>query len=82
MAELAPPRVEPVAWEHLEPDPTRTVCQYKGEASYYRVRESDVRLWTYPHPDPEAAAIAGLLAVAGEMPGVDIVVDGTHEEHR
>jgi uncharacterized protein (DUF427 family) len=78
----APPRwyIPPgdVAWARLEPDPARTTCQYKGEASYFRVRDSDVRLWTYRHPDPEAAAIAGHLA-AGEHPGVHITVDGTPE---
>ena len=68
-----------VAWAHLEPDPARTTCQYKGEATYFRVRDSDVRLWTYRHPDPEAAAIAGHLAAAGEDPGVHITVDGVPE---
>lgn len=69
-----------VAWDRLDPDPTRTVCQYKGEASYYRVRGTDVRLWSYPHPDPEAALLAGLLATAGEHPDVEITVDGNPEE--
>lgn len=41
---------------------------------------SDVKLWTYRHPDPEAAAIAGHLAAAGEQPGVHVTVDGTPEE--
>jgi uncharacterized protein (DUF427 family) len=68
-----------VAWAQLEPDPTRTTCQYKGEASYFLVRGSDIRLWTYRHPDPEAAAIAGHVAAAGEHPGVRIIVDGTPE---
>jgi hypothetical protein len=31
-------------------------------------------------PDPEAAAIAGHLAAAGEQPGVHVTVDGTPEE--
>jgi uncharacterized protein (DUF427 family) len=78
----APPRwyIPPgdVAWAQLEPDPARTTCQYKGEATYFRVRGSDVRLWTYRHPDPEAAAIAGHLAAA-EHPGVHIIVDGIPE---
>ncbi|MFY9652663.1 hypothetical protein [Trebonia sp.] len=34
---------------------------------------------TYRHPDPEAAAIAGHLAAAGEHLGVHITVDGTLE---
>jgi uncharacterized protein (DUF427 family) len=67
-----------VAWARLDPVPARTTCQYKGEASYFRVRDSDVELWTYRHPDPEAAAIAGHLAAAGQ-PGVQIIVDGIPE---
>ena len=35
-------------------------------------------LWTYRHPDPEAAAIAGHVAAAGQ-PGVQIIVDGIPE---
>ena len=68
-----------VVWAQLEPVPARTACQYKGEASYFRVRNSDVRLWAYRYPDPEVAAIAGHVAAAGEHPGVHITVDGTPE---
>jgi uncharacterized protein (DUF427 family) len=68
-----------VAWAQLEPDPARTTCQYKGEATYFRVRDSHVRLWTYRHPDPEAAAIADHVAAAGEHPGVHITIDGVPE---
>jgi uncharacterized protein (DUF427 family) len=48
------------------------------EASYFRVRDGDAELWTYRHPDPEAAAIAGHVATA-EQPGVQIIVDGIPE---
>jgi uncharacterized protein (DUF427 family) len=41
--------------------------------------DRDVRLWTYRHPDPEAAAIASHLAAAAEHPGVLVTVDGTPE---
>ena len=68
-----------VVWAQLEPVPARTACQYKGEASYFRVRNSDVRLWAYRYPDPEVAAIAGHVAAAGEHPRVHITVDGTPE---
>jgi uncharacterized protein (DUF427 family) len=78
----APPRwylpPSDVAWERLEPLPARTTRQYKGEASYFRVRGSDAGLWTYRHPDPEAAAIAGHVAAAGQ-PGVQVIVDGAQE---
>jgi len=67
-----------VAWALLEPSPARTTCQYKGEASYFRVRDSDAELWTYRHPDHEDAAIAGHVAAAGK-PGVQIIVDGIPE---
>jgi uncharacterized protein (DUF427 family) len=71
-----------VAWEQLAPEATQTICQYKGEASYFRVVGTNVRLWSYEHADPEVAAIAGMLAIAGEEPGVRIIVDGTVEVHR
>jgi uncharacterized protein (DUF427 family) len=71
-----------VVWERLAPDPTCTICQYKGEARYYRVEGTAVQLWSYPHPDPEATGIAGMLAIAGETRGVAIYVDDTLEVHR
>jgi uncharacterized protein (DUF427 family) len=70
-----------VAWERLVADPARTVCQYKGVASYYRVDGTDVRLWSYQHPDPDVAAISGMLAAAAETPGVEIIVDRTPQQH-
>ena len=51
-----------IAWQHLEPNPATTLCQYKGEATYWRVLGTEVRLWSYQHPDPEVAPIAGHLA--------------------
>jgi len=41
-----------VAWAQLEPVPTRTTCQHKGEATYFRVPDSQVQLWTYRIPTP------------------------------
>ena len=35
-----------------------------------------LRVWSYRYPEAGLAIIAGHLAVAGELPGVDIVVDG------
>jgi uncharacterized protein (DUF427 family) len=71
-----------VSWDVLETDAARTICQYKGEATYFRVRGTDTRAWTYRYPEPGLAAIAGHVAVAGEEPGVDIVVDGHVEVYR
>lgn len=69
-------------WELFEADATRTICQYKGEAAYWKVRGTDVRAWTYRYPEAGLSVIAGHLALAGEAAGVDIVVDGHVENAR
>ncbi len=47
----------------LEASGTRTVCPYKGTASYWTVRIGDRTLadavWSYPQADGDAAAISG-----------------------
>jgi uncharacterized protein (DUF427 family) len=72
-----------VAFEHLEPSSTRTLCPYKGVTSdYWSVRvgppaEQAVYpdlAWTYHYPLPAVGQIAGLVAFYNEK--VDIVVDG------
>jgi uncharacterized protein (DUF427 family) len=51
----------------LERTTTQTYCPYKGDASYYTVRtpggrtEADL-IWTYEHPYPSVAEIAGHVA--------------------
>jgi len=51
----------------LERTTTQTYCPYKGDASYYTVHtpggrtETDV-IWTYEHPYPSVAEIAGHVA--------------------
>ena len=50
----------------LERTTTQTYCPYKGDASYYTVNapggtEADV-IWTYEHPYPSVAEIAGHVA--------------------
>ncbi len=50
----------------LERTATQTYCPYKGDASYYTVNtpggtETDV-IWTYEHPYPAVAEIAGHVA--------------------
>src|SRR5487761_527647 len=47
----------------LERTTTQSYCPYKGDASYYTVKtpdgsETDV-IWTYEHPYPSVAEIAG-----------------------
>jgi uncharacterized protein (DUF427 family) len=70
-----------IAWQHLVPDATRTECPYKGQASYWRVDGSEVTLWSYQNPDPAVAGITGMLAIAAETPGVEILVDGRSAAH-
>ena len=50
----------------LERTTTQSYCPYKGDASYYTVKtpdgsETDV-IWTYEHPYPSVAEIAGHVA--------------------
>ena len=50
----------------LEPSDTRTVCQYKGTASYWSVRAGDRKLadavWSYPQAEGDSAAVSGYLS--------------------
>ncbi|MGA8251258.1 MAG: DUF427 domain-containing protein [Mycobacterium sp.] len=68
-----------VAFEHLEPSSTQTLCPYKGTTSgYWSVRAGDTvhpdLAWTYHYPLPAVAPIAGLVAFYNEK--LDIIVDG------
>jgi uncharacterized protein (DUF427 family) len=49
--------------ELLSPTETRTVCPYKGSATYWTVRAGDRELtdavWGYPDPLPESGRLAG-----------------------
>jgi uncharacterized protein (DUF427 family) len=62
----------------LERTTTQTYCPYKGDASYYTVntpdgsKETDV-IWTYEHPYPSVAEIAGHVAFYPDR--AEIVVD-------
>jgi uncharacterized protein (DUF427 family) len=51
----------------LERTTTQSYCPYKGDASYYTVSAPDGRtekdvIWTYEHPYPAVAEIAGHVA--------------------
>jgi uncharacterized protein (DUF427 family) len=73
-----------VAFEHLEPSGTQTLCPYKGVTSqYWSVRvgqrvadtaHSDLA-WTYDTPLTAVSPIANLVAFYNEK--LDITVDGT-----
>lgn len=62
---------------------TRTACPYKGVTSRYwsvvtpEGRHDDLA-WSYDHPAPAVARIAGLIAFYDER--VDVVVDGVRQE--
>ncbi len=68
-----------VAFEHLEPTATQTLCPYKGvTSSYWSVRVGDTvhadLAWSYETPLAAVAPIANLVAFYNEK--VDITVDG------
>jgi uncharacterized protein (DUF427 family) len=50
----------------LEESPTRTVCPWKGQASYYSVvvdgQRNEDAAWYYPEPSEAAREIAGRVA--------------------
>jgi uncharacterized protein (DUF427 family) len=70
------PREDVVA--ELVPTSTRSMCPYKGVASWWSVRVGDRvvedLVWSYPDPIPENPRIAGLMCFYNEK--VDLVVDG------
>ncbi|WP_431237264.1 DUF427 domain-containing protein [Mycolicibacterium aichiense] len=68
-----------VAFEHLEPSDTQSLCPYKGVTSgYWSVRVGDTLhpdlAWTYNTPLPAVAPIANMIAFYNEK--LDISVDG------
>lgn len=68
-----------VAFEHLEPSDTQTLCPYKGVTSgYWSVRVGDAvhpdLAWTYHSPLPAVAPITSMVAFYNEK--LDITVDG------
>ena len=68
-----------VAFEHLVPSDTQTLCPYKGTTTgYWSVRVGDDLhadlAWAYDYPLPAVAAIAGLVSFYNEK--VDVAVDG------
>ena len=52
--------------EHFAPSATRTVCPWKGTASYYTVQAGEKTnldaAWYYPEPKPGAEQVAGRVA--------------------
>ncbi len=55
-----------IQMQYLSPTTRRSVCEWKGQATYYTLSVGEARVvdvaWSYPHPTPAFAAIAGYLA--------------------
>ena len=65
---------ESVRWDHLHATRMRSLCSWKGVASYYTVRvdggEDRNAAWTYRHPSPLARRIKNHVAFWN---GVEVV---------
>lgn len=57
---------ETVRMEHLEPCETRTICPWRGLATYYDVRVGDrvvpAAAWSYEEPKRRARRLEGFVA--------------------
>ncbi|MFL5863699.1 MAG: DUF427 domain-containing protein [Solirubrobacteraceae bacterium] len=62
----------------LRPSSTRTLCAYKGQATYWSLDDEDDIAWSYPEPLREAAEVTDRIAFFNER--VDLVVNGTRLE--
>jgi uncharacterized protein (DUF427 family) len=62
----------------LQPSSTRSLCAYKGQATYWSLENEDDIAWSYPEPLREAAEVTDRIAFFNER--VDLVVDGTRLE--
>lgn len=61
----------------MQPTPNRSLCAYKGEASYWSFAGADVA-WTYERPLPDSAQLTGLVCFLDEH--VQTYVDGERQE--
>ncbi len=67
--------VADIAMDRLVPSPTRTVCAYKGEASYLAARAGgDDLAWFYPDPLDDAVRLRDHVAFWSER--CSVTVDG------
>lgn len=55
-----------VMMKHLEPNPRRTMCEWKGQAHYFDIVIGEARIeagaWMYSNPTPAFVAIRNMLA--------------------
>jgi len=60
-----------VNWEALSPSRTKSICPWKGVASYYNVEAAGTAgrsaAWTYRHPYPWIRKIRGRVAFWGPV---------------
>ena len=60
-----------IRWEHLSPSRSRSVCPWKGVASYYHVnaggRDARSSAWTYRHPFPWIRKVRDHVAFWGAI---------------
>ena len=63
--------------EYFTPSSTKSLCPWKGIASYYSVKVNDATnadaAWSYRHPLPPARKIRGRVAFGN---GVEVVASG------
>jgi uncharacterized protein (DUF427 family) len=69
---------EDVRMDRLEPSDKRSLCAYKGEASYFSHPDEPDVAWTYIAPLREAAEVTDRIAFFNEL--VDVTVDGERLE--
>ena len=62
----------------LQPSSTRSLCAYKGQATYWSLGNEDDIAWSYAMPLREAAEVTDRVAFFNER--VDLVVDGIRLE--
>ncbi|AUZ89398.1 hypothetical protein CVO76_12135 [Arthrobacter agilis] len=66
----------------LEPSSTRSMCSYKGYATWYSALVGDKRVddiaWQYEHPLSDAAEVQDYVAFLDER--LDLVIDGEQQE--
>ena len=70
---------EDIVTGHLQPNPQRSLCEWKGQARYWDVVIGDERIeaaaWSYADPTAAFAPVAGFLAFYPE-PFNECLVDG------
>lgn len=63
--------VEDIEMKHLTRSDKKTVCEWKGVASYYNVevhgRRAENAAWTYENPEPGYESIKGYVAFYAQL---------------